>query len=47
LKGETTERDIIGRVVQVKIVGKFKVVSWTDDAVKEIKILKLERLPKR
>ena len=47
LKGETTERDSIGRVVQVKFVGKFKVAYWADHAVKEIKVLKLERLPRR
>jgi len=45
-KGETTERDEVGRVVEVKFVGKFKVVYWHDHAVKELKILKVERLPK-
>ncbi len=47
LKGEATERDLIGRVVQVKFVGKFKIVFWADHAVKEIKVLKLERLSRR
>lgn len=47
LEGETTERDDSGRTVQVKFVGKFKVVYWADHPVKEIKILRLDRLPKR
>jgi hypothetical protein len=46
-KGETTERDEAGRAVEVKFVGKFKVVYWPDHAVKEIKVLKVERLPRR
>lgn len=47
LKGETTERDDIGRVVEVKFIAKFKPVYWADHAVKEIKLLRLERLPRR
>ena len=47
LKGEATERDAIGRPVEVKFIGKFKVVYWLDSPVKEVKILKLERIPKR
>ncbi len=46
LKGETTERDEIGRTVEVKFVAKFKVIYWSDHAVKEVKILRLERLPR-
>lgn len=47
LAGETTERDDTGRTVQVKFVGRFKVVYWADHPVKEIKVLKLQRLPSR
>jgi len=47
LKGETTERDDLGRTVQVKFVGKFKGVYWLDHPVKEMKILRVERLPKK
>lgn len=47
LKGETTELDEVGRTVQVKFMGRFKVVFWADHPVKEVKILKLERLPRR
>ena len=42
--GEATERDEIGRTVEVKFVAKFKVIYWTDHAVKEVKVLRLERL---
>jgi hypothetical protein len=47
LKGETTERDDLGRTVEVKFVGKFKVVYWADHPVKEIKVLKIELLAKK
>ena len=47
LKGETTECDDVGRTVEVKFIGKFKVVYWADHPVKEVKVLKLERLSKR
>jgi hypothetical protein len=47
LAGETTERDHTDRIVQVKFVAKFKVVYWADHSVKEIKILRLDHLPKR
>ena len=47
LKGETTERDEIGRTVEVKFVANFKVIYWADHAVKEVKVLRLERLRRR
>jgi hypothetical protein len=47
LKGETTEKDAIGRSVEVKFVNKFKIIYWVDPAVGEIKVLKLERLEKK
>jgi len=42
--GETTERDSIGRTVQVKLPHRIKVVYWADHADKAVKILRLERL---
>jgi hypothetical protein len=42
--GEATERDAVGRFVQVKFVRRFKVVYWANHADKEVKILRLERL---
>lgn len=42
-EGEATERDIIGREVQVKFVRRFRVVYWASHATKEIKVLRIER----
>jgi len=47
LRGDTTERDDVGREVQVRFLSKFKVVYWADHAVKEVRILRLDRLPKK
>ncbi len=47
LRGETTERDEHGRTVEVALIEKFKEVFWADHAVKEVKILRLERMPKQ
>jgi hypothetical protein len=43
-EGETTERDSVGRTVQVKLLRRIKVVYWADHADKAIKILRIERL---
>jgi hypothetical protein len=43
-EGETTERDAVGRTVQVKFVRRLKVVFWANHADKEVKVLRLERL---
>jgi hypothetical protein len=42
LAGETTELDAVGRAVEVKAVGRLKVVYWTDHAMKEVKVLRIE-----
>ncbi|MBM3834298.1 MAG: hypothetical protein FJ403_13725 [Verrucomicrobia bacterium] len=47
IEGETTERDAAGRTVAVKFLGKFKIVYWADHSVKEIKVLRLERLSRK
>ena len=47
LKGETTERDDVGRTVEVKFVSGFKIVYWANHADKEVKILRLERILRR
>ena len=44
LSVEITERDAVGRTVQVKLFPRVKVVFWTDHADKTIKILRIERL---
>jgi mRNA-degrading endonuclease RelE of RelBE toxin-antitoxin system len=47
LEGETTERDEVGRTIEIKFIPGFRVAYWTNHADKEVKILKLERLPRR
>ena len=41
LEGDYVERDTIGRLIQVVIVGQSAVVFWADHAVKEIKVIDL------
>lgn len=36
--GDFSERDGVGRTVQVKIVGRYAVIFWADHAVAEVKI---------
>jgi hypothetical protein len=43
-EGEATERDSVGRAVQVKFVRRLKVVYWANHADQEIKVLRIERL---
>jgi hypothetical protein len=43
-EGETEERDSVGRVVQVKLLRRLKLVYWADHADKAVKVLRLERL---
>jgi len=42
LEGDYVERDDIGRLMQVLVVGRRAVVFWADHAVKEVKILDLK-----
>jgi hypothetical protein len=41
MEGDYVERDDIGRLIQVVIVGQHAVVFWADHAVKEVKIIDL------
>lgn len=36
--GDFSEKDGVGRTVQVKIVGRYAVTFWSDHAVSEVKI---------
>jgi hypothetical protein len=42
--GEGRERDALGRTVQVKLAGRIKIAYWCDHAVKEVKVLRIERV---
>ena len=39
-------RDELGRRLEIKYVGRFRVVYWVDHAGKEVKVVKLELLPR-
>jgi hypothetical protein len=39
--GDYVEQDIIGRPIQVLVVGRFALWFWSDHAVKEVKVLDL------
>ena len=41
VEGDYTERDDIGRLMQVLVVGRHAIVFWVDHAVKEVKVLDL------
>ncbi|HEY5296385.1 MAG TPA: hypothetical protein VIK59_00510 [Verrucomicrobiae bacterium] len=36
--GDFSEKDNVGRPVQVKIIGRYAVTFWADHAVSEIKV---------
>ena len=41
MEGDYVERDHIGRLLQVLIVGQHAVVFWADHAVNEVKVIDL------
>jgi hypothetical protein len=41
--GDFTERDDSGRLVQIKILGDYALTYWADHAVKEVKVIKIEK----
>ena len=41
-KGDFQEIDASGRAIEGLIVGKHAVVYWTDDAVREVKVVAIE-----
>jgi hypothetical protein len=42
-RGDYEELDEVGRPVQIKVLGKIAITYWTDHAVKEIKVTKVEK----
>ena len=42
-EGDYQELDKVGRAVQIKVLGDCAVTFWTDHAVKEIKVVKVEK----
>jgi mRNA-degrading endonuclease RelE of RelBE toxin-antitoxin system len=41
--GDYEERDDIGRPIQIKIVGDFALTYWADHAVREVKVIQIEK----
>lgn len=41
IEGDYVERDSVGRLTQVIIIGSHAVVFWVDHAVKEVKVIDL------
>ena len=41
-EGDYVERDEIGRLLQVCVIGRHAIIFWTDHAVKEVKIIDLK-----
>jgi hypothetical protein len=41
--GDFEERDEVGRPVQIKLVGSYALTFWADHAVKEIKVVNVEK----
>ncbi|MBC8097362.1 MAG: hypothetical protein H7Y43_16275 [Akkermansiaceae bacterium] len=44
--GDFKETDNVGRVVQVKIIGRYAVTFWADDAVAEVKVTHIQSADK-
>ncbi len=44
-KGQRVIRDLSGREHQVHMLGKWEIVFWPDHAVKEIRVVRLRKLP--
>jgi hypothetical protein len=42
--GEYEARDSTGRTVQIKLVGEFFVTYWPDAFVKELRVIRIERV---
>jgi hypothetical protein len=44
--GDFSEKDNAGRIVQVKVVGRYAVTFWADHAVSEIKVTHIKSADK-
>ena len=41
-RGDYTERDDVGRPIEVRIMGRHAVCYWADHALKEVKVIDLK-----
>jgi hypothetical protein len=45
-KGDYEEKDLAGRPVHIKIIGKWALTFWADHAVAEVKVIRIEKADK-
>ncbi|MBI4023930.1 MAG: hypothetical protein HY360_03055 [Verrucomicrobia bacterium] len=43
-RGDATEQDQTSRTLQIKQVGVWRITYWADHAVKELRVVRIERL---
>ena len=41
--GDYEEHDAVGRPIQIKIVGDYALTYWADHAVREVKVIQIEK----
>jgi mRNA-degrading endonuclease RelE of RelBE toxin-antitoxin system len=41
--GEYTERDESDRQIEIKVIGQYAIIFWSDHAVKKVKIVDIRR----
>ncbi len=42
-QGDYEERDNVGHPIQIKIIGDYALTYWADHAVKEVKVVRIEK----
>lgn len=41
--GDYTERDESNRQIEIKVIGQYAITFWSDHAVKEVKVVDIQR----
>jgi len=41
--GDYQDKDEVGRPIQIKIIGPYALTYWADHAVKEVKVIRIEK----
>jgi hypothetical protein len=44
--GDFTEKDNTGRIVQIKVIGRYAITFWADHAISEIKVTHIKSADK-
>ena len=45
--GDYAERDEVGNLLQIKIIGDYAITYWADHAIKEVKVVRFEKADHR